>query len=101
MNTDDRQETVNALRALADRIEANPDLPAPGCTLASVHMISGTDEEQRAEVDRIAAVLSVTTTVNQAGTHYVAERSFGGGVPYLPATRPQAAPETAQAPASG
>jgi hypothetical protein len=77
----EREEVVRGLRALADFLEAHPDLPAPWHIPASAS-ISGSDDAERAEVDRIAAILGVPATANERGTHYGAERDFGGGVKY-------------------
>jgi hypothetical protein len=76
----DRETTCKGLRALADYLEAHPDLPVP--TMDGRVIPQGTDVEDRAEVDRIAAILGTPITVNPAGTHYETGRDFGGGVRY-------------------
>jgi hypothetical protein len=72
-------ETVAGLRALADFLEQNPDVPV--WRVDASPFLQGTDEEDRHEVDRIAGVLGVcpSSTVNG---YYVVERDFGGGVVY-------------------
>ena len=68
-----RDEYIKGLRDLADFIESHPELPMP--TRSSVGpYITGTDEQQRAEVDRIAAILGVSAS---GDTHYIAPRPFG------------------------
>ena len=74
--SDDRAAYVAGLRELADFIEANPELPLPGITTASVHP-DGDDAQARAEVDRIAEILSAAPEFRTGGEHYVASRRFG------------------------
>jgi hypothetical protein len=81
-----------ALRELATYVEGHPELPVPTYTDASPG-VTGDDEEQRVEVNRIAAVLGVEPQDEQAG-HYSARRLFGDervGVTYrvtaIPAAR--------------
>jgi hypothetical protein len=89
--TGDRAAFTAALRELADFIDAHPDLPLPTPGLgAEMHpYLSGTDEEQHAEVDRIAAILDVSAILN-GGTHYEAERLFGDWVSYRVVAIPSA-----------
>jgi hypothetical protein len=77
----DRAALCQGLRSLADFLESHPELPPPYGVEASPHL-DGTDAEDRAEVDRIAAILGSGTTVNSAGTHYETERFFGDRVHY-------------------
>lgn len=76
----DRKDVSRGLRALADFLDAHPDLPIASAYVSAG--VFGTDEEERADVDRIAGILSVPATADERGTHYEAERDFGGGVKY-------------------
>jgi hypothetical protein len=81
---DRRAEAIAGLRALADFIEANPELPVrPWGSPARVHFLDheGTDGEKRAAVDRAARILGVEAEDMGQG-QYVARREFGGGVDY-------------------
>ncbi|WP_067473545.1 hypothetical protein [Actinomadura hibisca] len=71
-----RESIIAGFRELADFLEAHPDLPAPYATMAGPHLRQKTDEEKRAEVDRIAGILGVETT-DSANGHYNASRYFG------------------------
>ncbi|WP_433463951.1 hypothetical protein [Spirillospora sp. CA-128828] len=75
---DKRTAFVQGLRELAAFIEAHPDLPVPHSD-SSVGPYLGnstpdTDQQRRAEVDRIASILGVTTS---GDSHYKASRRFG------------------------
>jgi hypothetical protein len=86
----DRAAFTAALRELADFIDANPDLPVPQYEHdAGVHIsaLDGSDDERRAEVDRIAAALGVLAAATPGG-HYIARRVFGGRVQYEAAMVP-------------
>jgi hypothetical protein len=84
------------LRALAEFLYAHPGLPVPEFSICAGLTVypAGTDADKRAEVDRIASVLQVTTDDFRV---YQAERRFGGPVAY----RVVAVPETGIAAASG
>lgn len=75
-----RAEFTAALRALANFLDANPSLPLPYGTEVSP-FLNGTDEEDRAEVDRIAGILDVQPEQTITG-HYRVKRRFGAGVAY-------------------
>jgi hypothetical protein len=77
-----RQDAIRALRDLADFLDAHPDLPVPWVDARPGHGLEGTDEEKRAEVDRIAAILGVQAKMSESGAHYEAERDFGHHVIY-------------------
>ncbi len=80
----ERSDVVRGLRALADFLDAHPDLPAPWHVDAPAATSRSDDAAERAEVDRIAGILGVpAATTNPKGTHYEAERDFGGGVKYV------------------
>jgi hypothetical protein len=74
-----RQSVIDGLRELADFLTDHPDVPV---SFSSINTISylphGTDEEERAEVDRVAAVLGVTAGSPGSPDHYSAVRQFGG-----------------------
>lgn len=72
-----RAEVVDGLRALAAFIEANPGLPVPRNVEMLYSVIAETDQLEREEVDRIAALLGVTAIPECDGAHYVATGSFG------------------------
>jgi hypothetical protein len=71
-----RYAFVRGLRDLAAFIEAHPDLPLPYRAHMS-YFPGGTDEEERAEVDRIAGVLGQEPVTRAGGDHYLVERWFG------------------------
>lgn len=68
-----RAEFIAGLRRLADFLAANPKVPVPSYAEINVHA-SGSDEEQRATVDRIAALIDRPAT---DGVHYATARDFG------------------------
>ncbi|MGI5224745.1 hypothetical protein [Actinoallomurus sp. CA-142502] len=73
-----RTEFINGLHALADYLDTNPALPVPAFHTEVLIHIRGTDSEQRAEVDRLAALLGVSTVDRtDTGGHYTATRAFG------------------------
>lgn len=72
-----RQAVIDGLHALADFLAEHPDVPA-GNAWSLMYHCRGTDEEKRAEVDRVAAVLGVTAGSPSDPDHYVAVRVFGG-----------------------
>lgn len=81
---DRRAEFIAGLRALADFLAAHPDLPVPRCPELTVHTgldgVGGRlpDEQARAEVDRVAAVLGVPAAAADCDdSHYSARRMFG------------------------
>lgn len=86
--TTDRAEFTAALRELADFIDAHPDLPLPHFANIVVHP-AGTDEEERAEVDRIAGIIDRQPLTSPTG-HYRVERDFGGRVAYTAVAIPAA-----------
>lgn len=76
-----RAELVAGLRRLADLLAERHDLPVDAGIRASTYPV-GTDDEQYAEVDRIARALSVDATWNDARTHYRVMYHLGGQVYY-------------------
>jgi hypothetical protein len=78
MSSTHRADLIAGLHALADFLDTNPDLPVPEFSTDVMVHIDGTDEEQRAEVDRVASLLGVAILDQTArGGHYKAVRSFG------------------------
>jgi hypothetical protein len=69
-----RTQTISGLRALADFLENNPAVPVSEFGWEVSHYPEGTDQEQKAEVDRIAALLSVAPDNRR---HYMASKTFG------------------------
>jgi len=72
-----REHVIAGLHALAAFIEDNPGLPIPDGAYMNYSVIEDTDEQERAEVDRIAAMLGVTAGPNFGGKHYVTTAFFG------------------------
>lgn len=75
-----RAEFTAALRELADFIDTHPDLPLPRGAEVSP-FLNGTDEEDRAEIDRVAGILGAQPEQTITG-HYRVRRRFGAGVAY-------------------
>jgi len=75
---------LEGLANLSAFLETHPGLPLGSMWSGDpflVYAFAGTDEENRAEVDQIAAILGVTAgLVPASATHYTAVRQFGGGV---------------------
>jgi hypothetical protein len=68
---------------LATFLEQHPGLPLGPVEPLCCPVTSGTDEENRAEVDRIARMLGVTAGIAFACPgYYRACRDFGGGITY-------------------
>jgi hypothetical protein len=78
---DKRAERIEGLRTFTDFAETHPDLPLGSSDPLRVSVYAGTDEENRAEIRRIAAVLGVDASQSSPG-HYIAVRDFGGGTVY-------------------
>ncbi len=75
-NTTGRAALIGGLRALADYLESNPEIPSPSYSDVLTFPPDGDCPEMRAEIDVIAARLGVTAR-ETSGRHYVAARSFG------------------------
>jgi hypothetical protein len=83
-----RAAVTAGLRALAEFLDAHPTLPVPQFSISAgltVYLV-GSQEDKRAEVDRIADVLQVNT--EEFGV-YQAERRFGGPVAYRAVAVPE------------
>jgi hypothetical protein len=76
-NTIDRERFIAGLRALAEYLESQPDVPTPrhGASVL-VFPLYGTSEEQRAEIDVIAAHINAEPCEIVNG-HYGVSRFFG------------------------
>lgn len=75
---DARAERIADLRALADFLDANPDAPLPKYGLdISLSLWDGTDEENVAEIARIASVFGVEPKRDKDGTHHRAVLKIG------------------------
>lgn len=75
-NTEQRSRLIAGLRGLADFLESTPGVPSPQYADVYVFPPSGTDAQQRAEIDAIAGRIG-TETQETIGGHYVAVRRFG------------------------
>jgi hypothetical protein len=72
----ERTALINGFRGLADYLESNPEVPAPGYSTVFTFPPDGDWTEMRAEIDATAARLGVIAH-ETGGGHYVAIRSFG------------------------
>ncbi|MEU6780401.1 hypothetical protein ABZ912_14460 [Nonomuraea angiospora] len=80
-----RVQLIDGLRALADFLDAHPDVPLNSWASVSYSVTATNlntddrdqDDVERAEVDRVAAILGVTPTLSDNGSHYTALRTFG------------------------
>jgi len=83
-----RAAVTAGLRALAEFLDAHPGLPVPRYSIFAGLTVypAGSQEDKRAEVDRIAYVLQVNT--EEFGV-YQAERRFGGPVAYRAVAVPE------------
>jgi hypothetical protein len=74
---DQRDSLIAGLRSLAEFLEAHPDVPAHEWLTVMVFP-DGTDEEQRAEVDKISVLIGGQVIDQRPSQgHYVASRHFG------------------------
>lgn len=75
-NSGGRQALISGLRALADFLESNPEVPAPNDTYVFVFPPhDAPDTEKRREIDAIASLIG-SGTKNSYG-HYMTVRRFG------------------------
>jgi hypothetical protein len=75
-STGQRSRLIAGLRGLAEFLESTPEAPAPQHADVHVFPRHGTDAEQRAEIDAIAAHIG-TETQETIGGHYITVRRFG------------------------
>ena len=76
-NADERGRLIDGLRVLATFLQDRLDVPAPRWADVYVFPPRGTDEQMRAEIDRIAARIGAEPTDDAAYGHYAAARLFG------------------------
>ncbi|QFY13707.1 hypothetical protein GBF35_50470 [Nonomuraea phyllanthi] len=76
MTTDStaRTEFIAGLRSLARFLADNPKVPVPTHGETILLHAAGTDNEQRAQVDRVADLIG---SLASGGTHYKTARDFG------------------------
>ena len=74
-NSTERGALIRGLRAFADYLESNSEVPAPGYADVLVFPPDGTDAERRAEIDVIAG--QIGETPETICGHYVVSRFFG------------------------
>ena len=71
----------------------DPDLPVPNVTTRHIHLIlTGTDDEMKAQVNRVASILGAHP--HWEGGRYIARRELGGKVAYEVECLPHAYPAT-------
>ena len=74
----ERRDLISGLRALADFLENDPEIPAPFSADVLVFPPQASDKDGRAEVDRIAAMIGAPVVDRTArNEHYVTSRRFG------------------------
>ena len=72
-----RQALISGLRALADFLENNPDVPAPEYTDVLVFPPPAPDTEKRRQIDVIASRIGSGTETTPSHRHYQTSRRFG------------------------
>ena len=75
-DNDERSSLIDGLRAVAQFLQDHPDVPAPRWVDVLVFPPDSTDEEERAEIDMIAARIGAETSESARG-HYSCSTSFG------------------------
>jgi hypothetical protein len=74
----ERDRLIAGLRELADFLDQDPHVPAPGRADVFVFPASASDAEMFAEVDVIARLIGTTASSDGSpGGHYRAVRDFG------------------------
>jgi hypothetical protein len=75
----EREEFITGLRQLADFLTVNPDVPIPGYTTTiQISANGGSDDEQRARVDRAALAMGMEPfDPFGKGEHWEAALHFG------------------------
>ena len=73
---DERSRLIDGLHAVAQFLQDHPDVPAPRRVDVLVFPPDSTDEQERAEIDMIAARLGTETGESPRG-HYSCSISFG------------------------
>ncbi|TDD22257.1 hypothetical protein [Nonomuraea diastatica] len=73
-----RVRLIDGLRALATYLEDRPELPVPHGANVAVSVLHGTDEEKKAEVERIACLIGSAPDPTAAGQgHHKVKVTFG------------------------
>ncbi|MFG1824265.1 hypothetical protein ACGFIJ_17415 [Microbispora bryophytorum] len=77
--TDHRTATITGLRALADFLESNPDVPVPRNSISITYFPKRTEDAgMRAEIDRIAGLLGAEIEPDRLPfSHYATGLRFG------------------------
>jgi hypothetical protein len=76
-NSTKRQALISGLRALADFLESNPDVPAPEYTDVLVFPSSTSEAGKRREIDVIASRIGSRAENFSTYRHYQTSRRFG------------------------
>jgi hypothetical protein len=77
-DTDRRTAVISGLRDLADFLDTNPDVPAPGGPISISYYPLGADEEIRAQVDHVARLLGSDVDAHELTLgHYSTGITFG------------------------
>ena len=77
-NPEERARVIAGLRDLADFLDRNPQVPAPGYTDLLVFPPIGSDAVMFAEIDAIAELVGTTASdADSPRGHYSAVRDFG------------------------
>jgi hypothetical protein len=76
-----RERTIASIRAFADWLEANQDVPAPQVRRLQYSIIRNTDEERVAEARRVAALLGVEVKFDDHG--FTLECDTPAGIEYV------------------
>ena len=72
-----RQALISGLRALADFLESNPDVPVPEYTGVLVFPPPAPDAEKRRQIDVIASRIGSVAETFSTYRHYQTSRRFG------------------------
>lgn len=77
-NAEERSGLISGLRELADFLEQNPEAPAPRWADLMVFPPASTDQEMKAGIDMIAALIGADIEDDTADDgHYATGRGFG------------------------
>jgi hypothetical protein len=77
-NAEERASLIEGLRALADFLECNPEVPTPRSADVMVFPPVSTDIEMKAAIDTIARLIGSDVNDQTASDgHYTAYRQFG------------------------
>lgn len=75
---EERNSLIAGLRDLSDFLEGNPEVPVPRWADVLVFPPERTDQEMKAEIDRIAALIGAGVNDHSGDDgHYAASRKFG------------------------